>query len=163
MPGHRRGIGRPTRPESRFVAAWSPVLLFSLVAAAGCANGDATLGVPRVTQPPAGTPVTLSLHVQPIFTAQCATAFCHGTPLGGPMSLEDGQSYGALVGMASTEAPLPRVTAANSAMSYLIHKLEGTQASVGGGGDRMPSGGQPLSQPEIQLIRDWIDQGAEDN
>jgi hypothetical protein len=151
------------RSPARLVAAVSLVLLVCLVAAAGCANSDATLGVARVTLPPAGTPVTLKTDVQPIFTAQCATAFCHGTPLGGPMSLEDGKSYGALVGVASTESPLPRVTGGDSNMSYLIHKLEGTQNSVGGGGDRMPPGGPPLPQPEIQLIRDWIEQGAKDN
>jgi hypothetical protein len=46
--------------------------------------------------------------------------------------------------------------------SYLYHKITGTQASVGGSGERMPRGGQ-LSDAEIQTIRAWIAQGALDN
>jgi hypothetical protein len=47
-------------------------------------------------------------------------------------------------------------------ISYLFHKISGTQASVGGSGARMPKGGQ-LSDAEIQTLRDWIAQGALDN
>ena len=157
MPGNPAESRRWIRPSALLIAT------VSLTVTARCANHDATLGVSRVTLPPTGSPVTLKDDVQPIFTAQCATAFCHGTPLGAPMSLEDGKSSGALVGVASTESPLLRVKAGDGNMSYLINKLEGTQNSVGGGGGQMPLGTQPLPQPEIQLIRDWIDQGAKDN
>jgi hypothetical protein len=40
--------------------------------------------------------------------------------------------------------------------SYLVHKIEGTQAA----GQRMPLGRAPLSQPEIDAIRLWITNGA---
>jgi hypothetical protein len=40
--------------------------------------------------------------------------------------------------------------------SYLVHKIEGTQAA----GQRMPLGRAPLSQAEIDAIRQWISDGA---
>jgi hypothetical protein len=136
-------------------------LAFLLGAAMGCVNHDATLGVPRVTVPP-GSPISLMNDIQPIFTSQCALAFCHGSPPGFPMSLEDGNSHAALVGVQSLESPLLRVKAGDSGTSFLIHKLEGTLTS-GESGVQMPLGGPYLPEPEIQLIRDWIDQGALDN
>jgi hypothetical protein len=47
--------------------------------------------------------------------------------------------------------------------SYLVHKIQGTQASVGGSGGQMPLGGAPLSQSQIDLIRAWIAAGARNN
>ncbi|MCA9603016.1 MAG: hypothetical protein KC417_13375 [Myxococcales bacterium] len=56
-----------------------------------------------------------------------------------------------------------RIVAGDADASLLIQKLEGTV--VGGGavcGDRMPIG-TPLTQAQIDVIRDWIDAGAENN
>jgi hypothetical protein len=47
--------------------------------------------------------------------------------------------------------------------SYLLHKLRGTQGEVGGGGLRMPYGALPLQQGQINLVQQWIEQGAPDN
>jgi hypothetical protein len=47
--------------------------------------------------------------------------------------------------------------------SYLVHKIQGTQAAVGGSGDRMPLIGGPLTEGEIAVIRAWIAGGALDN
>ena len=154
------------------------LLLVLCVGAAACSNRDAVLGVVR---PPGGQALRLSRDIQPIFTANCAVAFCHGSPLGGPMSLQSGDTYGSLVGIPSCEAPLlQRVEAGNSSASYLMVKLQGTQATVlasggcaacsitGGSvancGERMPLTGPPyLPDAEIQRIGEWIDQGAADN
>ncbi len=134
-----------------------------------------------VSAPPPGSDVSFSRDIQPIFNAgNCATAFCHGSPLAAPMSLEEGRSYASLVGASSCEAPgLKRVEPNSSATSYLVLKLEGTQADVlaAGGcttcsfqsgsvadcGLQMPRGFAPLDTSLIRLIRDWIDQGAKDN
>ncbi len=43
------------------------------------------------------------------------------------------------------------------------HKIQGTQASVAGSGDRMPLIGGALTEPEIAVIRAWIAAGALDN
>ena len=97
------------------------------------------------------------------------------------MSLLSPDSYASLVGVPACEASsLKRVDPGSGATSYLILKLEGAQTSVlsGGGcvacslagfsvtncGGQMPLGGPPfLPSAEIQLIRDWIDQGAKNN
>lgn len=146
-----------------------------LLATAACTNEDAVLGV--TVPPPMGTPVSLSKDVQPIFTRSCVTG-CHSgsAPFAG-MSLEQGKTYGSVVGVAACEAPqLKRVDPGDSATSYLVLKLQGDQSSVGTCascaadptmsttcGVRMPFGGSPLSDIEIGLIRDWIDHGALDD
>jgi hypothetical protein len=97
------------------------------------------------------------------------------------MSLLSADTFTSLVGVASCEAPaLKRVEPGNSAASYLMVKLEGTQSTIfdAGGcvtcdyvlatesacGKRMPRDApSPLSDAEMQVIRDWIDQGAADN
>jgi len=47
--------------------------------------------------------------------------------------------------------------------SYLVHKIQGTQATVGGSGERMPLIGGILTEQEIASIRAWIAAGARDN
>jgi hypothetical protein len=42
----------------------------------------------------------------------------------------------------------------------VIHKLEGTQAAVGGEGANMPLTGGALSADQIDMIATWIDDGA---
>ena len=133
---------------------------------AGCENDDATLRVPSPL-PPAPT-LTLSPDVQPIFNRNCTLSGCHsgGFPQA-RMSLEAEKIFDPVegaVGVQSLEAPgLKRIDPGSSVSSYLVAKLEGNQASVGGIGDRMPLGSPPLDPIEIQVIREWIDQGAQDN
>lgn len=43
--------------------------------------------------------------------------------------------------------------------SPLVDKIEANPEF----GDRMPEGGPPLSNEQITLIRDWIEEGAQDN
>jgi len=74
------------------------------------------------------------------------------------MDLTDvASSFASLVDVTSIqEPPLLRVEPNDPDISYLIHKLEGTQAV----GARMPDGGPFLSQETIDVIREWIQQGA---
>ncbi|HEY0940944.1 MAG TPA: hypothetical protein VGE08_12660 [Steroidobacter sp.] len=93
-----------------------------------------------------------------VFTPICTA--CHAgaaAPLG--LRLEAGASYALLVNASSVEVPaLMRVQPGNPDASYLIQKLEGT-AAVGG---RMPLNGTPLPQATIDVIRQWITDGATD-
>jgi hypothetical protein len=57
---------------------------------------------------------------------------------------------------------LKRVKPDRSDLSYLAHKLEGTQADVGGTGERMPRGGEPDLE-FIDKVKDWIRRGAEND
>ena len=61
----------------------------------------------------------------------------------------------------SRQAPaLRRITPGNPATSYLWHKVNNTQNTVGGFGSRMPLGGLPLPPDELALIDAWIRAGA---
>ena len=119
-------------------------------------------------EPPPSGPPTLSSDVQPIFDNNCAFNGCHGgtilEPPEKPMSLAAGQSRLNTVGVESFQVPgMDRIAAGNPDASYLVHKIQGTQGQVGGSGQRMPLNLQMLSPVEIDVIREWIEDGAKDN
>jgi hypothetical protein len=96
---------------------------------------------------------------QNVFTPTCAIPGCHiGAAAPEGLRLDEASSFASLVGVASTQFPgLLRVQPNNAQLSYLIQKLEGT-ALVGG---RMPLSGPPfLPQTTIDVIRQWITDGA---
>lgn len=110
-------------------------------------------------------PVSFASHVQPLFTASCSSGGCHGgaAPQQG-MDLSASMAYGNIVNVASTELPaMDRVEPSTPAQSYLIHKIEGTQASVGGSGARMPLGVPALALQTQRMIRRWVSEGALNN
>ncbi len=92
-----------------------------------------------------------------VFTPVCAT--CHSganAPRG--LRLDAGNSYALLVGVASSEVPnLQRVRPGDPGASYLLQKIEGSAAV----GQRMPLGGPYLPQATIEVIRQWIANGAQ--
>lgn len=153
----------------RQVIAIPKSLLLSILAlfAAGCGGGSGS-GVsvsppppPPPPPPPAAFGATFSAIQDNVFTPSCATSGCHagaGAPQG--LILDAASSYGLLVDVASTEVPaLLRVEPGDPDNSYLIQKLEGTAAV----GAQMPLGGTPLPQNEIDVIRQWITEGAIDD
>jgi hypothetical protein len=79
------------------------------------------------------------------------------------MNLSSGQAYASIVNVPSSESSLLRVRPSEPDSSYLVHKIQGTQGSVGGSGGRMPLGGAALTQAQIDVIRQWIADGAADN
>ncbi len=94
-----------------------------------------------------------------VFTPTCATANCHSGAGAANLNLEAANSYAMLVGIASTQdAGTQRVDPGNPDDSYLIQKLEGPGAS---GGQMPPIG--PLAQVDIDVIRQWISDGAIDD
>ena len=99
--------------------------------------------------------------IQPIFTNNCTNIGCHVSGNeGGGLNLQVGNSYSEITGTNTTNnAPL--VIAGNPDISKLIWKLEGVDnngANVFG--RRMPFGGPFLSQTTIDIIRQWISDGA---
>jgi len=139
------------------------LLLAGMIAGCGGGSGNGGGNNPPQQPPPAGPPfgAVFSEIQSSVFTPTCATAGCHvgaGAPQG--LRLDDANSYGLLVSVASSEDPVVlRVNPGNPGNSYLIQKLEGT-ASVG---ERMPLGGQALEQAAIDVIRQWITDGATDD
>lgn len=106
-------------------------------------------------------PVTLSGDVQPILTANCALSGCHAGafPAEG-MNLSTGQTHGNTVGVPSNQFEgATRVIPGDPENSYLVRKIEGRNIN----GVRMPSGGSPLTQQQINTIRAWIAAGAPNN
>jgi hypothetical protein len=74
------------------------------------------------------------------------------------LRLDAANSYAMLVGVASVERPsILRVAPGNPNSSFLIQKLEGTA----GVGERMPAGLPALPQADIDIIRQWITDGAQ--
>jgi len=93
-----------------------------------------------------------------VFTPICTK--CHqGASAPEGLQLDATHSYAALVGIASTEQPaVLRVEAGDPDSSYIIRKLQG---SPGISGQQMPFGGPYLPQSTIDVIRQWITNGAQ--
>jgi hypothetical protein len=129
------------------------------LAIAGCAgNGE---GLDENGRPIDGGPLplapTFASIQQNVFTPICTG--CHAgaqAPVG--LRLDEASSYAMLVNAPSVEVPsLARVRPGNPEESYLMQKLQGS-AAVGG---RMPLGGPPLPQETIDVIGQWITDGAQ--
>lgn len=132
------------------------------VTACGGGSGDGGGGgTPPPPVPPPAFGASFSEIQASVFTPTCATSGCHaGASAPQGLRLDQTTSYGLLVNVASSEAPsILRVAPSDPDSSYLIQKLEGT-ASVG---ERMPLGGTPLTQANIDVVRQWITDGAVDD
>jgi len=124
-----------------------------------------------VGQPPTTTSstspaptVSFSADVQPIFTASCALAGCHGGPSPEEgLDLRAGRSYARLVNVDSRECgQFKRVRPGRPDASYLVFKLAGPPQACFSG-DRMPDDAPPLAASVQDLIRTWIAEGAPNN
>ncbi len=69
-------------------------------------------------------------------------------------------AFNRLGGNASGGCAGPRMTPGNATTSLVFQKIAGTHTC---GGSRMPLNRTPLSTMQQNLIRDWINQGAQDN
>lgn len=147
---------------------WLGRIVLVAVLVAACA-GDGTGLDPGGNPPGTGNgsrdSITFSGDVQPVFTFNCAFSGCHaGTQPQQGMNLSAGLAYANIVDVPSVEVPgMRRVRPSLPDSSYLVHKVQGTHASVGGNGDRMPLGGAPLTDAEIARLRGWILLGAKNN
>lgn len=140
-----------TLVATRESAAARSATVAAALGLAGCGSGS---GAGIDTGPLVPTIESIQANVFDAFCISChdgATA-----PLG--LRLDAANSYALLVGVPSVEVPsVQRVRSGNPNASYLIQKLEGT-APVGG---RMPLGGTPLPQADIDVVRQWIADGAQ--
>ena len=142
-----------------------PVRAIAAAAFALCAAGcDEPLS--SITGPTPDLRPTFSSIQQTVFESgdsagrQACTA-CHTTARAqfvGGLDLTSSAAYGALVGAGSRGRPgETRVVPGNPEASYLIHKLEGRSTIAG---VRMPVGGPYLTQGQIDVIKRWIELGA---
>jgi hypothetical protein len=128
-----------------------------LLALTACGGGSGDSGAPPPA-PPALQPTLASIQAN-IFTPTCAVPGCHsGTQAMLGLRLDAGFSYDSLVNKPSFyDATLTRVVPGNADASFLIQKLEGTEEF----GQRMPLNGPYFQQTTVDIVRQWIDQGAQ--
>jgi hypothetical protein len=95
-----------------------------------------------------------------IFNGSCATGGCHDATASSNLNLSQGNAYSNIVDVDSfQDASKKLVVPSDAANSYLVTKIEGRQ-SIGG---RMPLNRSPLSNARIQTIKNWINNGADNN
>ena len=141
-----------------------PALMLPVVwALAACAPGSGEgldeNGRPLSESPGIPLGPTLDAIQANVLTPNCAISGCHigaTAPLG--LRLDEGNSFALLVSVPSVQVPaLFRVAPGDPDVSYLVQKIEGTAAA----GGRMPLNGPPfLAQTTIDVIRQWIADGA---
>jgi hypothetical protein len=93
--------------------------------------------------------VDFARDIQPIFAAACDK--CHGPKVARGQLRLDAREF-ALKGGISGAAVIP----GDAGKSLLLRRILGADGEA-----RMPMGGAPLKPRQIELIRKWIDQGAE--
>ena len=95
-----------------------------------------------------------------IFAVSCGNGSCHidGEASAGLNLDMDGDLRETLLGGSSGEVPY--VTPGAPESSYMLMKLEGTFGDVGGAGDQMPRGRDPLPAETLELFEGWISAGA---
>jgi hypothetical protein len=139
------------------LAAALTVLMLGI--APGCKTGSSSNTTGMTTQ---ASGVSFAKDVQPIFNNYCVV--CHQGAGQAGLTLEPNLSYSKLVGVPSTESATElRVKAGAPDQSYLLAKVNGTQATAGGIGAQMPYNAAPLSAANISLIQQWIAAGAPNN
>jgi hypothetical protein len=107
---------------------------------------------------------TFAQDVEPILDQGCAISGCHITP--DPqegMDLSEGHAFASIVNVPANQSSLHRVQPGDPDGSYLIIKLQGTIDTADGSGSRMPLNRQPLSAATLDIIRAWIQTGANNN
>lgn len=111
------------------------------------------------TETPIQNP-SFAQDIQPIFNNSCAVSGCHNTTAEAGLNLSQGVAYANIVNVDSTQVPSKKRVLPNDAQnSYLVEKIEDRQSV----GSRMPLNQNALSGTQIQNIRNWINQGAQDN
>lgn len=125
----------------------------ALLAGAGCADSTDD------------RPVSFTYIQGAVFQQSCATAACHSGhfPIGGLGLDSVDAAYAGLVGAPCVDGEPPTdpllnfVRPGDPQRSRLVHLLEGTDVPW-----RMPPDA-PLPEPDIELVRNWILDGAECN
>ena len=104
---------------------------------------------------------TLSDIQTTIFTPTCALSGCHtGSSPPDGLNLSAGMSFNNVVNVSSVQMPaLSLVAPGDPDNSYLVRKIQGTGIVA----NRMPLNSAPLSQAQIDLVRQWVSDGAPNN
>lgn len=162
----RSPVWRASRTMRPLLTQW-PRMAGRLAAAAPMAAsflGLLSCGNETSVCDPPPPPFQYATDLAPRLDEVCAVPECHAgaTPQAG-LDLTAERSYANLVDVRSTQVPrMDRVETADTLAhnlladsSYVVHKLQGTQAQVGGTGERMPKGRPP--EPDLtDAVKSWI-------
>lgn len=124
---------------------------------------DPTPGTRTVTvTEPASEDATFTRVQQEIFNPSCALSGCHSAASSASgLNLAAGAAFNNIVNVASVEQPSKdRIEPGNPVGSYLWLKVTG-DSSISG--VRMPRGRPALSQDRLDLLRAWIEAGAQND
>ena len=121
-----------------------------------CVDGSCSCGA---------EPISFSGQIAPLLDGRCTNQGCHRNPqqsAAAGLVLKANVAHASLVGVASSQCdpPRPLVDPGERGNSYLLDKLRGVNLCDG---MQMPLNGTPLTPAEVQMIADWICQGAADN
>lgn len=97
-------------------------------------------------------------NVQTIFNGNCATSGCHNAS-----SQQSGvnlSSYTSAINSVGSQYGEKVIQPNDADGSPLVDKISSENPQFGA---RMPLNGTPLSDNQINLIRQWIDEGAQNN
>ncbi len=124
---------------------------YSVDVAHGLAAPDATL-----------VSASFSSILQNVVVPRCASAACHGgNPSPAFPRLDAEVAYGAIVNVPSQQASgMDLVKPYDPSASYLLVKIRGEAASVGGVATPMPIGDAALDPSDVAAIEGWIANGA---
>ena len=143
------GIVSTVNSTSRFYA-WGTRWVLSLWALVTFARLSAAAPTPEAIQklPPAvGRTVDFRKDVQPLLEASCVK--CHGRgKANGDWKLDTRETF-----LQPAESG-PAVVVGNSAQSYFIHLVAGTDPD-----SVMPKKGTQLTPEQVGILRAWVDQG----
>lgn len=104
-------------------------------------------------------PPTWVADVEPIIDARCGGCHTNGGASGG----RSWNTYADMFQMSIDVPTMQEIEPFDRQNSYIWHKINGTQASVGGSGSRMPLSGGFLNSTQLNTIGAWIDAGAPEN
>lgn len=176
----------------RHIALFAAVSLATTLAACSSSSTDAADGGSGGSAGSGGSggsaggqAVSLANDVMPIFQVSCGiSGSCHGDatssqenlylapPLsGGPATAADAKAVYAFLVAKSQEAPtVARVVPGDPAGSFLMAKIDGTQATgftcvapYATCGASMPQSSSQLDAAKRDVVRAWIQQGAKNN
>jgi hypothetical protein len=98
--------------------------------------------------------------VQPILDTSCTSCHSGKSPSAG-LDMSSGNAWANTVGVASSQAAMDIVSdSGDPEDSYLWHKVNGTHIKAGGSGDQMPQGASALSADDLDVIYNWMVDGA---
>ena len=124
------------------------------------ATEDPTFGLPDdlVTNP------SFSANIAPIFDRRCATGGCHSAGTGqASLVLTPDRVHGETVNVPSVLRPgMDRIEPGDADNSWLVRMIE-DDAARRDDHPRMPLASRPLTANQIENIRRWIEQGAQQN